>query len=82
MLEAMAASAPICAHDNPFNREVLRDHAIYFSSPQDVSQHIKSGISDETRTIFIRTNRERIRKDYAWEEVINAYLQLIKQPRT
>jgi hypothetical protein len=34
LLEAMAGSALVCAHDNAFNRAVLGEDALYFSSAE------------------------------------------------
>ena len=37
LVEAMAAGNPVIAHDNPYNRWVARDAAVYFSTEDDVS---------------------------------------------
>ena len=36
LLEAMASRALIAAHDNPFNREVLNEDGLYFTSTDDI----------------------------------------------
>jgi len=38
LLEAMAAGAMIIAHDNPFNRYVLKGNALFFQSSGDISR--------------------------------------------
>ncbi len=78
LLEAMAASALICAHDNPFNRSVLKDNAWYFSSEQDISLLIKKFDKEPDKQQKIADNILKIKHHYNWEKIINAYWQLFK----
>ena len=38
LLEAMASSALICAHENVFNQSILSDDAFYFQTKEHVSE--------------------------------------------
>src|SRR6185436_1004065 len=38
LLEAMASRALVAAHDNPFNRAILRQDTFYFSSYNEVKE--------------------------------------------
>jgi len=38
LLEAMGSCALICAHDNIFNKSILKEEAFYFTSPADISK--------------------------------------------
>jgi glycosyltransferase involved in cell wall biosynthesis len=78
LLEAMAASAPICAHDNPFNRAVLGDDAVYFVSCDDVDERINDHHDPDWTSKTIKTNLQKIKTYYTWEGIINQYLRLIK----
>ena len=77
LLEAMAASALICAHDNPFNRQVLGDDAFYFKDADGVAKTINDLKNNTGKHIrFIEQNLERILSEYTWEDVCNSYEKL------
>ena len=74
LLEAMAASALICAHDNPFNREVLGGNAYYFKETKEVADVIqKINNNGRVNSEFIKKNLEKVRADYTWEQVCKSY---------
>ena len=84
LLEAMASSCFIVAHDNIFNKSVLEEDALFFSSSSDVST-ILSNIDDvikENETSFIEKNLTKIKAIYSWDKIIKAhekyFLSLIK----
>ncbi len=74
LLEAMAANAWICAHDNQFNREVLRENAFYFKSSDDITNilnHLET--KESLRNKFTSINRKTIEEKYNWESIIERY---------
>jgi glycosyltransferase involved in cell wall biosynthesis len=73
LLEAMAASAPVCAHDNPFNRSVLGRDAFYFENDSRISEIINNGPGKDETDSFITKNIEKIGTSYVWSQVISAY---------
>ena len=73
LLEAMAASAPICAHDNPFSHEVLGNNARYFSNASQISEMIDENQNQIVNPDFIIENIERIRFKYNWVTLIQSY---------
>jgi glycosyltransferase involved in cell wall biosynthesis len=80
LLEAMACSNLVIAHDNPFNREVLSDAGLYFRSPQDLGSVIASIERAEIdESTLKRKAFERIICHYRWETIAEAYLQLLKK---
>ncbi len=79
LLEAMAASAPICAHDNPFNKAVLKNNAWYFSSENDIIECINADINTDIKGSFIRNNLHNIKTRYNWDLVTRAYLSLFEE---
>ena len=75
LLEAMASNCFIIANDNPFNRAVLHDEALYFSSPKDVSSILNdiNTILTNKKDLFTKKNRDEIRTNYSWEKLIDEY---------
>lgn len=72
LLEAMATGARIAAHDNPFNRAVLQDLAIYFSTADEVAAgQINFPPMDD---LLSHSMKERIRREYSWEKISRLYL--------
>ena len=79
LLEAMAASAFIIAHDNEFNRSVLGNDALYFNDLTSVKSIVeKIDELSNTRDKFIFNNRSKIRETYSWERIINKYNKLFQ----
>lgn len=79
LLEAMAAGAFICAHDNPFNRSVLGSNALYFNSLEQIAETIHQETNPTTRNQFINKNLEKVRRDYHWEVISQKYHTLFKR---
>ena len=77
LLEAMAASANIAAHDNAFNRSVLSEDAAYFKGPEDV-RGIIDNVSElnGNRQALTGKNLEKIRTKYNWNRIIDQYEEL------
>lgn len=75
LLEAMACSSLIVAHNNPFNESVLRENAIYFTSAKDIQELLNNNMmQDENQKHEIVTkNRLRLKQFYSWEYIINEY---------
>ncbi len=86
LLEAMAASALVCAHDNVFNRAVLGGDALYFTSHRDVARCIQQEIPPDKKQAFVSGNINKIRSKYHWKKVVsdyhNLFAQLTKQARS
>lgn len=79
LLEAMAASAFICAHDNPFNRAVLKHNAWYFASPECVRDCLEKTLTPHLRKQVIAANVKIILAQYNWESIISAYHNLFNR---
>jgi glycosyltransferase involved in cell wall biosynthesis len=80
LLEAMAANALICAHDNVFNRAVLGENARYFSSASDVAHYLL--YMDKTTGAYddmIANNLDRIKNFYNYENIVNSYASHFEQ---
>jgi len=79
LLEAMAAGAKICAHDNLFNKAVLGNNASYFKNENQISTLLdnstKKELDWETR---INNNIEKIKNTYNWDFIIEEYKLLFQ----
>jgi hypothetical protein len=82
LLEAMAASATICAHDNPFSREVLGKNAFFFSDSWQLTELIALPHQQNEISPMIMNNISKIRTKYNWSEVIYDYGQVFAQLNT
>jgi glycosyltransferase involved in cell wall biosynthesis len=76
LLEAMASSALICAHDNPFNKAVLQNGAFYFTNATQVSEAIEAALSTNKRNEILEMNKLRITAEFSWKSVIDKYEKL------
>ena len=72
LLEAMASNASICAQDNIFNKAILGEDALYFSSAEDVCRLVESASKKVTEKSIL-SNLEKVSKIYAWETIISQY---------
>jgi len=77
LLEAMSAGNIVIAHDNPFNREVCGDLALYFKDVKDLAS-IMNLVEESNRSL--RQNamalRQRAKDKYNWEGVVAAHDKL------
>jgi len=80
LLRAMGAGAPIAAFDVQFNHEVARDEAWYFTSTEDIAGILKSAESSHEDVISMgRRGRERVAREYRWDDIADSYERLIRQ---
>jgi len=78
LLEAMASQALIAAHNNDFNKGVLKENAFYFSNPSEVKK-LLTEIKKNDNLQQIQNNYEAIVKDFNWEKINGDYLQLFEE---
>jgi hypothetical protein len=79
LLEAMAASAVICAHDNKFNRSVTGNDALYFKNAETVTEIIESGFKKSSKPEWISNNLNKLREDYNMDKIVGQYLTLMQK---
>lgn len=78
LLEAMASSALIIAHNNEFNRYILKENAFYFSNSSEV-KNILSVVKKNDNLQFVQNNFEAIENEFNWDKINGAYLQLFEK---
>jgi glycosyltransferase involved in cell wall biosynthesis len=78
LLEAMSCSCRIIANDNPFNKSVLQNDALYFKESSDVEHHLKhfdGSLWDKS----VNKNIQRIKKHYSWQFINESYLNFFNK---
>lgn len=74
LLEAMASNSLICANDNPFNRYILGDDAIYFKDNNEVAEQLNQVKYDAERyQAMLQANSGKITNIYDWELIVDQY---------
>lgn len=76
LLEAMASSAFIIAHQNVFNEAVLGKDAFYFNSSAEIKDLLNKDVNTAFKETAITNNLEKIRGPYSWSNILNSYLHL------
>ncbi len=76
LLEAMAASCIVCAHDNEFNYSVLGSDAYYFKNKTDISKVLNNNKSWNRTDKWIENNNSKLRKEYNLDDLVNKYYKL------
>lgn len=78
LVEAMAAGNPVIAHDNPYNRWVAEDAAVYFSTENDISDQLDELLASPDRLAQMRAaSLRRYDEEFTWEHVAGQYEQLL-----
>ena len=80
LVEAMGMGNGVLVSDNPENREVAGDGAIFFSlsDPEDLAQKMRLVLADpEQLDPLAERARRRARSTYDWEQVTDAYEALM-----
>lgn len=78
LLEAMASKGFIAAHENEFNRSVLKGNAFYFVNAEVVAELIDHA-SQCDREKWAVNNLEKIQLQYNWDIIASQYLDLFKK---
>lgn len=78
LLEAMASKALVAAHNNDFNKGVLKENAFYFSTAEEVKKIVETVKKIDTLQ-FVENNYAAIASIFNWEKINEQYLQLFKQ---
>ena len=79
LLEAMAAGCFILANDNIFNRSVLKDNAIYYNSPDEVTRILNDEKCFSDKEVLIANNIQRISTHYSWERLVDQHEEYFKE---
>lgn len=78
LLEAMASKALIAAHNNDFNKGILKENGYYFSNPAEVKNILKT-IRKSDNLQLVANNYKAIINDFNWNKINGQYLQLFEE---
>lgn len=78
LLEAMASKALIIAHKNIFNEAIIEDNGFYFTTKNDVSQHIDT-IDKNLHIDKIDNCYAKIGEKFKWEVINKQYLDFLHE---
>ena len=78
LLEAMASKAFIIAHNNHFNKAILKENGYYFSNPQEV-KNILQTIKKNDNLQLVQNNFDAIENEFNWDKINGEYLQLFEE---
>jgi glycosyltransferase involved in cell wall biosynthesis len=76
LLEAMASECLIAAHNNEFNKYILKSNGFYFETEHDVSMLVETSFKNNNKGM-IKNNINSIASDYSWEQINKEYLDFI-----
>lgn len=78
LLEAMGCCCPIAAHRNEFNAGVLGTDAFYFSSVENIRAIIDdTELVKRERERFVKNNLDKIKNNYSWAKIVDAYEKMM-----
>jgi glycosyltransferase involved in cell wall biosynthesis len=78
LVEAMAVGNPIIAHNNPYNRWVAQDGALYFADTAEADAQITELLGNSTlRASLGAASRRRHAEEFTWEHVAGQYESLL-----
>ena len=78
LLEAMASKAFVIAHNNHFNKAILKENGCYFSNPQEV-KNILETIKKNDNLQLVQNNFDAIENEFNWDKINGEYLQLFEE---
>jgi glycosyltransferase involved in cell wall biosynthesis len=78
LLEAMACKCFIIAHNNPFNKAVLGDSALYFKDKEEVAKLISQSVQLRAShySKFQGENYSKIETIYNWDVIVDEHEKL------
>lgn len=80
LVEAMAAGNVVIAHDNPYNRWVVQDAALYFRDARSFSDCVDALLASPMRAESMRAlSRSRFFEEFTWDHVAGQYERLLLQ---
>jgi glycosyltransferase involved in cell wall biosynthesis len=78
LLEAMASKALIMAHNNSFNKAILKENAFYFSNCEEVKELLLNRKREDCSKL-VQNNFETIINEFNWDKINGDYLRLFKK---
>lgn len=77
LLEAMGSQAFIIANDNPFNKAILEDEALYFSDAEDLTEILNKDLLKSDYMHWVKKNFRKVQEQYNWPLIISHYKKVL-----
>jgi glycosyltransferase involved in cell wall biosynthesis len=78
LVEAMAAGNPVIAHDNPYNRWVAKDGAVYFANADGFADCVDELLSSPAKLAVMKVaSQRRFYEEFTWDHVAGQYEELL-----
>ncbi len=77
LLEAMASKALVIAHNNHFNKAILKENSYYFSNATEVKNLLHT-IKKNDNLQMVKNNFQAIVSEFNWKKINGEYLQLFE----
>jgi len=78
LLEAMGCGCAIFAHENPFNKAVLKNNACYFNQHIHLAKSLDQADTKPWQQ-WKANNIQEIKRAHNWEHITDAYEQMFHQ---
>ena len=78
LLEAMASGRPIVAHENIFNKSVLQENGLYFSSEREI-QNVIAFFSEDSFVQKVKGAKKVIEEKYSWEKIVDLHIDFFEK---
>ena len=77
----MASGCFVLAHDNIFNRAVLKENSLYYGSAEKVTEILNDidNICEKYKQGYTEANIEEIKNEYSWEHLVDQHEQYFKE---
>ncbi len=77
LVEALGAGNAVIAHDNPFNRWVAKDGAVYFEGASGISAVFDEVLADPTLVNRLqKSSRQNFSENFQWQFILRQYEDL------
>ena len=80
LLEAMASGRPIVAYENIFNKSVLQENGLYFSSESEIQNAI-AFFSEESFVQKVNGAKKVIEEKYSWKKIVDLHIEFFEKAK-
>ena len=82
LLEAMACGCRIIAHDNIFNKAILKTDAEYFLAEDNIATILNKNVNEAEILEKKDANFEKVRTQFSWQKIIDDYETVLSSAGT
>ncbi len=80
LVEALGVGGAVLAHDNPFNRWVVNDGAVYFSDVESAALEMSKLFADDEYVKLLKDHsRDNFNQNFKWNNILLQYERLLEK---